>query len=27
VMLKQDGIRKVMKGIADLAEVRAVCVK
>jgi type II secretory ATPase GspE/PulE/Tfp pilus assembly ATPase PilB-like protein len=27
VMLKQDGIRKVMKGIADLAEVRSVCIK
>jgi type II secretory ATPase GspE/PulE/Tfp pilus assembly ATPase PilB-like protein len=27
VMLKQDGIRKVMKGITDLAEVRSVCMK
>jgi len=27
VMLKQDGIRKVIKGIADLAEVRSVCMK
>ncbi len=27
VMLKQDGIRKVMKGLTDLAEVRSVCMK
>jgi type II secretory ATPase GspE/PulE/Tfp pilus assembly ATPase PilB-like protein len=27
VLLKQDGIRKVIKGIADLAEVRSVCMK
>jgi type II secretory ATPase GspE/PulE/Tfp pilus assembly ATPase PilB-like protein len=27
VMLKQDGIRKVLKGICDLAEVRSVCMK
>jgi type II secretory ATPase GspE/PulE/Tfp pilus assembly ATPase PilB-like protein len=27
VMLKQDGIRKVMKGVTDLAEVRSVCTK
>jgi type II secretory ATPase GspE/PulE/Tfp pilus assembly ATPase PilB-like protein len=27
VMLKQDGIRKVMKGLTDLGEVRAVCMK
>jgi type II secretory ATPase GspE/PulE/Tfp pilus assembly ATPase PilB-like protein len=27
VMLKQDGIRKIMKGLVDLAEVRAVCMK
>ena len=27
VMLKQDGIRKIMKGLVDLTEVRAVCMK
>jgi len=27
VMLKQDGIRKIMKGLTDLAEVRSVCMK
>jgi type II secretory ATPase GspE/PulE/Tfp pilus assembly ATPase PilB-like protein len=27
VMLKQDGIRKVMKGLTDLGEVRSVCMK
>ena len=27
VMLKQDGIRKIMKGITDLVEVRSVCMK
>jgi type II secretory ATPase GspE/PulE/Tfp pilus assembly ATPase PilB-like protein len=27
VMLKQDGIRKVVKGLADMAEVRSVCMK
>jgi type II secretory ATPase GspE/PulE/Tfp pilus assembly ATPase PilB-like protein len=27
VMLKQDGIRKVIKGLTDLAEVRSVCMK
>ncbi len=27
VMLKQDGIRKVVKGLSDLAEVRSVCMK
>jgi type II secretory ATPase GspE/PulE/Tfp pilus assembly ATPase PilB-like protein len=27
VMLKQDGIRKIMKGLCDLLEVRAVCMK
>jgi type II secretory ATPase GspE/PulE/Tfp pilus assembly ATPase PilB-like protein len=27
VMLKQDGIRKVIKGVTDLAEVRSVCIK
>jgi type II secretory ATPase GspE/PulE/Tfp pilus assembly ATPase PilB-like protein len=27
VMLKQDGIRKIVKGVADLAEVRSVCMK
>ncbi|MBI3854089.1 MAG: GspE/PulE family protein [Planctomycetes bacterium] len=27
VMLNQDGIRKVVKGLCDLAEVRAVCMK
>jgi len=27
VMLKQDGIRKVMKGLTDLSEVRSVCMK
>lgn len=27
VMLKQDGLRKVMKGLTDLAEVRSVCMK
>ncbi len=27
VMLKQDGIRKVMRGLTDLAEVRSVCMK
>ncbi len=27
VMLKQDGIRKVIKGLCDLAEVRSVCMK
>jgi type II secretory ATPase GspE/PulE/Tfp pilus assembly ATPase PilB-like protein len=27
VMLKQDGIRKIMKGLVDLLEVRAVCMK
>jgi type II secretory ATPase GspE/PulE/Tfp pilus assembly ATPase PilB-like protein len=27
VMLKQDGIRKIMKGLCDLTEVRAVCMK
>jgi type II secretory ATPase GspE/PulE/Tfp pilus assembly ATPase PilB-like protein len=27
VMLKQDGIRKIIKGIADLVEVRSVCIK
>jgi type II secretory ATPase GspE/PulE/Tfp pilus assembly ATPase PilB-like protein len=27
VMLKQDGIRKILKGLSDLAEVRSVCMK
>jgi type II secretory ATPase GspE/PulE/Tfp pilus assembly ATPase PilB-like protein len=27
VLLKQDGIRKVLKGLTDLAEVRSVCMK
>ena len=27
VMLKQDGIRKIMKGLTDLGEVRSVCMK
>jgi type II secretory ATPase GspE/PulE/Tfp pilus assembly ATPase PilB-like protein len=27
VMLKQDGIRKIIKGLSDLAEVRSVCMK
>jgi type II secretory ATPase GspE/PulE/Tfp pilus assembly ATPase PilB-like protein len=27
VMLKQDGIRKVIKGLTDLTEVRSVCIK
>ncbi|HUR38970.1 MAG TPA: GspE/PulE family protein [Planctomycetota bacterium] len=27
VMLKQDGIRKVIKGVADMIEVRSVCMK
>ena len=27
VMLKQDGIRKITKGVTDLAEVRSVCMK
>ena len=27
VLLKQDGIRKVIKGLADMAEVRSVCMK
>lgn len=27
IMLKQDGIRKVLKGATDLAEVRSVCMK
>jgi type II secretory ATPase GspE/PulE/Tfp pilus assembly ATPase PilB-like protein len=27
IMLKQDGIRKVLKGVTDLAEVRSVCMK
>ena len=27
IMLKQDGIRKVIKGATDLAEVRSVCMK
>ncbi|HYF00505.1 MAG TPA: GspE/PulE family protein, partial [Planctomycetota bacterium] len=27
IMLKQDGIRKILKGLTDLAEVRSVCMK
>ena len=27
IMLKQDGIRKVLKGLTDIAEVRSVCMK
>ena len=27
VMLKQDGIRKIIKGVSDLTEVRSVCIK
>jgi len=27
VLLKQDGIRKVIKGLADMTEVRSVCMK
>ncbi len=27
IMLKQDGIRKVLKGVTDLTEVRSVCMK
>jgi type II secretory ATPase GspE/PulE/Tfp pilus assembly ATPase PilB-like protein len=27
IMLKQDGIRKVIKGVTDIAEVRSVCMK
>jgi type II secretory ATPase GspE/PulE/Tfp pilus assembly ATPase PilB-like protein len=27
VMLKQDGLRKVLKGLTDIAEVRSVCMK